>query len=242
MPQFAHISNIGNRTTNDDCCAYACADSEYCFAVADGLGGHSGGDIASYTAVNNTINLFQKDSTNPDFFKNAFSSSHKLLKSLQKERSLPDGIKTTMVVLTVSDSDGIAKWAHIGDSRLYMFDENKLLLQTQDHTVTNKLLSDGLITQEELRYHPAKNRLLSVLGTNRETLNFELSPVVHIKTGNAFLLCTDGFWTLIDEKAMVKALKHSDTPQKWLDKMCKTVIKNGKYSKMDNFTAIAVMI
>ena len=99
----------------------------------------------------------------------------------------------------------------------------------------------GEIKEKEIRHHPDRNRLLKVLGT--ESMGkYEESEEIVRGGRQAFLLCSDGFWELIDEKKMESTLRSSSTPQEWLDAMERIVIRNGRGIQMDNYSAITVWI
>ena len=98
------------------------------------------------------------------------------------------------------------------------------------------------IQEKDIRYNEERSRLLRVLGSPWEKDAIEFEKEMDLKNIQAFLLCSDGFWELIDEEKMRETLNRAKTPQEWLEKMTKIVEKNGKGKEMDNYTAAAVFV
>ena len=149
-------------------------------------------------------------------------------------------MKTTAVVLQIREND--IQWAHVGDSRLYVFHKNKYKDRTRDHSVPQMLVNAGEIKEKDIRNHPDRNRLLRVMGIEWDKPKYVLSDSIEKKDGLAFLLCSDGFWELIEEKQMEKCLKKSKSAKQWLESMKEIVLKQGIGTDMDNFTAITVLV
>lgn len=238
MIRFFMMSDCGMRANNEDSVGVYQYGETYCFALADGLGGHGKGEVASKLAVEATIEAFNSKVQEGTFMDLAFHKAQEaILKGQQEDRTASD-MKTTLVILNVGE-DG-HNWGHIGDSRLYYFQDNRLKDRTLDHSVPQMLVTIGEIKEKQIRQHPDRNRLLKVLGVETDNLKYQLSPPVLREKKQAFLLCTDGFWELIEEKKMEKTLKSSSSPEEWLIAMKAIVLKNGKSKDMDNYSAIAV--
>ena len=114
--------------------------------------------------------------------------------------------------------------------------------RTLDHSVPQMLVNIGEIDEDEIRNHPDRNRLLRVMGAEWETPQYQYSEKIPLKKGQAFLLCSDGFWELITEKMMIRFLRRADSVDEWLDTMMDYVEEKGKEKNMDNYSAIAVWI
>lgn len=241
MIKYSYISENGSRQVNEDSVAVAEKRGKYCFTLCDGLGGHGNGDVASRTVTETFSKIFEETRLNPkDFFQSAYSQSNSKVLELQKEKGAPYGMKTTVVSLLASDTKCV--WSHIGDSRLYCFDKKSVKTRTLDHSVPQMLVVSKEIKEKDIRFHPDRNKILRAVGTDDETPRYQLSETVKTKECNAFLLCSDGFWEFITERAMCRALRRSKTPEEWLERMKKTVIRKGKNKNMDNFSAIAVFV
>ncbi len=214
--------------------------ASYCFALADGLGGHGKGEVASAIAVETALTIFNEDMSNPEYLGTAFTKVQERILTEQRTRDELADMKTTLVLLKLSA--GIAQWGHIGDSRLYLFHSGKLRGHTLDHSVPQMLVNSGEIKEKDIRFHEDRNRLLRVIGAEWGTRSFELSQGIEIKPGQQFLLCSDGFWELIDEKQMMKTLKKSGSVEEWMDQMVAIVNETGQGRDMDNNSAIAVWV
>jgi len=232
---FTFISRKGSRKNNEDCVDVFYQDGKYLFALADGLGGHSSGDIASSLVISKAIEVY-KSAQNEDCLAECFTEAQSALMDEQLQRNID--MKTTLVLLSLNN--GRADWGHIGDSRLYIFDSGKLISRTNDHSVPQMLVHTGELREKDIRFHPDRNRLLRVMGTEWDSPRYEISSNQVSTQGMSYLLCTDGFWELINEKEMCRYLHHAKSTDEWLADMERKVIKNGKGKNMDNYSAIGV--
>ena len=151
-------------------------------------------------------------------------------------------MKTTLAALLIGKKD--VQCGHIGDSRVYWFRHKKLMGRTLDHSVPQMLVAAGEINPSEIRHHPDRNKLLRVLGVEWESPRFTLcKKPMHVWPGDAFLLCSDGFWEYIEEDEMLDLYHEHRRPDAWLAAMKETVEKRGAESEgtADNFSAIAVV-
>ena len=239
--QYDTISKPGGRDVNEDSVSVTESKGHTCFVVADGLGGHGGGDVASQLAVRAFETVFSGSEGPPaELLSQAFARAQADILQEQQRLGLPSQMKTTVVALVLQDGQAI--WGHIGDSRLYAFERGKVKLRTLDHSVPQMLVLSREISEKDIRGHPDRNRLLRVLGIAGELPRYELSEVQLTGQIQAFLLCSDGFWELITEKEMGKMLKKSRTPMEWLKQMQEIVEQRGQGTDMDNYSAIAVML
>lgn len=241
MIDFATVTLSGGREINEDSIKVVEIDDDnMCFVLADGLGGHGRGDEASTLAVDTVEAVYKEYYEAENFMENSFETVQKDLLEKQKQCGTRNSMKTTMVVLKISEYE--VQWGHIGDSRIYFFEKNKLVKRTLDHSVPQMLVHMGEIKEKNIRNHPDRNKLLRVMGTEWNNLKYDIENPIKRNEGIDFLLCSDGFWELIDEKKMQKFLKKSSTAAQWLKSMTKEVEKNGKNREMDNYSAIAVRI
>jgi len=232
---YALLSKTGDRKNNEDSVDVCQQDGKYLFALADGLGGHSSGDIASALVISKAIEVY-KNAQSEDCLAQCFTDAQNALLDEQKQRNID--MKTTLVLLSISGER--ADWGHIGDSRLYVFDNGRTVSRTNDHSVPQMLVQTGELREKDIRFHPDRNRLLRVMGTQWDSPRFELSSAQASTPGLSYLLCTDGFWELMEEKEMCRYMKLSRSPNEWLAIMEKKVLKNGKGKNMDNYSAIGV--
>lgn len=241
MLLFDILSKTGEREYNEDYAGVKKNGESYCFVLADGLGGHGGGDEASRLVAEHILNDFaQNGIVTENYLRKCFEESQRLLLEEQKKRRRTMEMKTTLTVLLV---DAICiQWGHIGDSRLYYFQNKKLKLRTIDHSVSQMLVLAGKLKEKQIRGHADRNRLLRVMGVEWDEPQYEIGKPIQRIGGEAFLLCSDGFWEWIQEKSMQYLLKKTESPGEWLRLMEKAVLKQGSGKNMDNYTAIAVLL
>lgn len=236
--EYAVFTNAGDREINEDSVGVCRNESDSCYIVCDGLGGHGMGEVASRLVVDVFRDQFQKCDDPVNFLGQTFIAAQDILMAEQKVRNARRKMKTTAVVLTADDRN--AYIGHIGDSRGYVFRKNKVRTRTVDHSIPQMLVLSGEIKESQIRNHPERNIVLRVLGIDWEEPMYELMAPIPLKKCQAFLLCTDGFWELIDEKEMCALLKRAKSVTEWLLSMAEVVKKNGEGREMDNYSAIAV--
>lgn len=238
---YQTISMLGTREVNEDSVCAECINGCSLFAVADGLGGHGKGDVASALAVNAFKETFSISAASfSALFPKAFLNAQASILAEQTRTGSPFQMKTTVCALAI-DGDKLM-WGHIGDTRLYAFSRNKVKVRTLDHSVPQMLVLAHDIKEKDIRNHPDRNKLLRVLGVSGETPRFEVSDIQSISKYQAFLLCSDGFWELILEKEMCALLKRSSSVEEWLQMMQDTVEQRGSDTDMDNYSAIAIWL
>lgn len=240
MISYSMISRPGSRQCNEDSVEMCTMEENYVFTLADGLGGHGGGDEASACVAGEAIDVFRRERDSNEYLSHAFENAQQWLLQKKAQKGKKEEMKSTMVVLQITEKQ--IRWGHIGDSRLYYFHKDRMVSRTLDHSVPQMLALGGQIKEREIRHHKDRNRVLRVLGTPWEGEAYSLADPIE-KTGDqAFILCSDGFWELITEKEMEKTLKQSYSVAQWLEKMEKIVQKHGEGKDMDNYSAICVYI
>lgn len=240
MLTYKIYTNRGSRDCNEDAAGAIGDGDRFCCMVADGLGGQRGGQYASAIAAETVQNVFGSDSggESSEFLARCFTEAQKNVLNQQAASSRMNDMSTTMTVLYICG--GKAQWGHIGDSRVYHFNRRKLMSRTLDHSVPQMLVNMGEIKEKDIRGHEDRNKLLRAIGNSWETHSYDISDEIKLGRFDAFLLCSDGFWEFIDEKAMSSLLKKARSVEEWLDSMAELVRENGKNKEMDNNTAIAV--
>lgn len=231
------LTNRGGRKHNEDYIGFAHAGSLWCFVLCDGLGGHACGEIASKTVCDTVISEFKKK---PEL--SVCSVRNYLEKSacvLGEAREIDKSNMSSTAVLLITDGQK-AVWGHSGDSRLYHMSRRGIISVTNDHSLAYMEYQSGSITYDGIRKSPNQNRLTCCIN---DIYGFApaISEITDIKKGEAFLLCSDGFWEYVNEKNMTDTLKLSLSPKSWLKKMLTYLHKN-EIEKNDNYSAIAVMI
>ena len=235
----AYITRKGNRNYNEDSVISIATLNRCLYGVADGLGGQGFGRVASDTAVNSVKRIFEDESYDTDSFLN--DAFVKVQQELMNKKAVGDygDMMTTLALVHIA---GDIRWAHIGDTRVYLFDDGSIEDQTLDHSVPQALVYADEITFDEIRHHPDRNRLLRAIGKEWSKDEFTLSDIHDIKSGEAILICSDGFWEYVLESEMEETLRSSPTVEEWLKQMERIIVNRGHDYDMDNYSAVAVMI
>ena len=236
--KYAVFTNEGDRKINEDSVGVFQNGENNCYVLCDGLGGHGMGDVASSLVVEVFRDQFSKTNDAVNFLGQAFLASQDILMAEQKLRNAKQKMKTTGVAIATDDRNAYV--GHIGDSRAYVFYKNKVKMRTLDHSIPQMLVLSREIRESEIRNHPERNMLLRVMGVEWSEIMYELAIPIPLKKCQAFLLCSDGFWELIEEKEMCAQLKKAKSVEEWLENMTKIVKENGQGKNMDNYSAIAV--
>lgn len=237
---YAIFSDKGGRPLNEDAVGVFRNGANQCYILCDGLGGHGMGDVASSLVVEVFKDQFEKTDEVVNFLGQTFCAAQDVLMAEQIARKARKKMKTTGVAVVTDDRNAYV--GHIGDSRGYVFYKNKVKTRTQDHSIPQMLVLSGEIKESQIRNHPDRNTLLRVLGIDWDDTMYDLMAPIPLKKCQAFLLCSDGFWELIDEKTMCALLKKSKTAQEWVAAMAQVVRENGIGRDMDNYSAIAVIL
>jgi PPM family protein phosphatase len=234
------VSRAGGRPENQDCGAYLEADGASCWVVADGLGGHRGGEIASRSAVEAILASFGQDPQLQRItLERHLSAAQNAIATAQNQQGDLSTMRTTVVVLLANASQAI--WGHVGDSRLYCFEKGTIAVQTSDHSVVQAMADAGQITPGQIRHHEDRNRLLRCLGNPGSDFRATVLPRPRtLRADTAFLLCSDGFWENVWESEMVVDLAKASRPQEWLMFMEDRLLERTTEGD-DNYTGVAVM-
>ncbi len=243
------ISDVGRkRSANED--SYLADGKLLLFVVADGMGGHAAGEVASRIAVESiedfiTFTNNDKEITWPFEFdetltmagnrlKSAIQTAHaKVLEATSQKKEF-QGMATTVVAVLVEDDK--AQVAHVGDSRAYMVREDKLIQLTSDHSWVNEQLRTGAITSQQARNHPYRNIVTRALG-GPNPVDVDISEET-LKNGDIILLCSDGLNTMVTDEQILDILTRN---REDLEKACQELISTANQNGgEDNVTAVLV--
>ncbi len=201
-------SRVGKRRTNQDRVAYSYTRDALLLVLADGMGGHLYGEVAAQISVQFIAQSFQQEArpkvSDPVLFlSRVLSNAHHAILDYAFDKQLSDVPRTTIVACLVQE--GVAHWAHAGDSRLYMIRKGKLAAQTRDHSRVQLMLDQGLLDAEAAAVHPGRNRIFSCLGGNHPP-QIEFSRGVSLINGDVLAICSDGVWGPLDADTIVGTL------------------------------------
>lgn len=236
--QSAVCTNPGTYPVNEDSARETWLLGHELFVVADGLGGHAHGEVASALAVDAVVERFrQRPSIDAADLEDLVLYAHGVLRDTQSAETAR-GPRTTLALLA---SDGAAaRWAHVGDSRLYFFEGARLVARTRDHSVPEMLHQAGEVREDQIRHHPDRARLLQALGQDG-CPRVAVSDAVPLTASQAFLLCTDGWWENVRDSQMEATRQRALGPEDWLAQMS-AVITDSVRHPQDNYSAVAAFV
>jgi len=172
--------------------------------VADGMGGHSAGEVASQMAADVVSRLYYDSPSEPGAaLKGAVEEANRCIHAAAAADESKHGMGTTCTALALCA--GTAYAAHVGDSRLYMLREGRLYQLSEDHSAVNEMVKLGIITKEQARTHEDKNVILRALGTTPEVEVSTVEPF-GVRVGDQYLLCSDGLYDLVTDEEIASAL------------------------------------
>ena len=231
-------SDKGGRSHNEDASGYAAGGDSGIFVVADGLGGHAYGELASECVKETLLGSWSPDTADRKaWLADAIETANKRIMELADAKQTI--LKSTVVALAVDGTKAV--WAHSGDSRLYMFHDGELAAYTDDHSVAYKKYKAGEISREDIATDEDQSSLLRALGggTHYEPVITECGR--ELEAGDAFILCSDGAWEYIKDEEMQADLLDSTTAEEWGEAMLQRILSRVK-GKNDNLTLVAVRI
>lgn len=232
-------TNCGGREYNEDAAGCSVMGESGVFVVADGLGGHKFGELASACVRDTLLKAFAGDFEGDPrrWLTDKLSEANQNILALQVQKNAV--LKSTAVVLAVQE--GKAFWANVGDSRLYYLHDSRICAYTNDHSVAYKKYKAGEIPREQLATDEDQSCLLRSLGSEdrNEPEFYEENPV--LEPGDAFLLCSDGVWEYLkDEEILIDLLK-ADSAKRWAELLLLRLIDRVRGGH-DNLTILALMI
>ena len=231
---LAHvISDIGLvRETNED--SYVCSPP-HLFIVADGMGGHVAGEIASKLAVK-TVNGYIQEHVGKDnlelLLKQAIIQANTSIYQMALSKEDFSGMGTTVTAVYIDGKK--LHWGHVGDSRIYLLRKGELRQITNDHSLVWELVQSGSITREDAQNHPKRNILTRAVGTS--CLISVDTGTLSLETGDVVLMCTDGLTNMVSEEEIYKLIQRKDCDPSSIVEQLVLQAKNA--GGFDNITTI----
>jgi serine/threonine protein phosphatase PrpC len=235
-------SHIGGRKFNQDRAGYAYTNDALLMVLADGMGGHLHGEVAAQLAVNTFMQAFVR-TANPSitepgsFLTNSMQSAHDAIIDYAGSQRLGGNPGTTCVAAVLQD--GLLYWAHAGDSRLYLIRHGHVAAVTHDHSIVQLWADHGIISQDEIRTHPERNKITNCLGGVGRM--FYADPVRAIpmrSSSDVLLLCSDGLWGPLSDEQLAAGIDPNNLPESMETLMDKALIQAG--GGADNTTAVVM--
>lgn len=235
-------TDIGQkRNTNQDYAAVFYNQNNYPLAIlADGMGGHRAGDVASKKAVEEIGAAWQQsDLANPEktaqWLIQQIQSENQAIFELGNEQPELSGMGTTIVAVALFEQQMTI--AHVGDSRIYLLRQGRLQQLTEDHSLVNELVKSGEITPEQAINHPRKNVLIRSVGMPG-TLEVDVASYYY-QEKDYLLLCSDGLTNMVSDAEIANTILFSDDLQQALDRL---IEKANAAGGLDNITAIVIAL
>jgi protein phosphatase len=240
--EWASKTDIGRIRSKNEDSLYVDQKHMRIFIVADGMGGHNAGEVASKMAIEQVSesikNKFDSISTNDEaqikrVIEDAIYEGNKEIYNQSLSHNSWDGMGTTITMALFIDHK--LYFAHVGDSRAYMLRQKELTQLTEDHTLVSELMKNGSITEVEAKTHPKRNVITKALGT-------EISPIpdilsVDVDDGDVIILCTDGLTNMVDDYLIKNSFLNDSNLQDACDFLVDEANNRGGF---DNITLIAI--
>ncbi len=237
-------SDIGRvRPNNED--VWAALHEYRFFTIADGMGGHKAGEVAAKEAVNHVCQLLTKNFSINQHILTAnqiishmrlaiIEANHRVF-SLSKNNESLSGMGTTLCCLCIYENQAV--YAHVGDSRIYHYQNNKITQLTIDHSLVNKLKTKGLMNEEQVMPRSYKNIITKAIGTHPK-----IEPSIastNISSNDYFILCTDGLSDFVTNDAMETIVRNAISTKKISESLILEAKKNGS---TDNITVLTIKV
>ena len=202
------------------------------YGVADGMGGHKGGEVASTSARDDLLRELEGKTPSVAALSGAIEEVNRQIYHQQEHDDALTGMGTTLSVLWMSDN--FVYIGHVGDSRVYLLRDGEFKQMTLDHSLVEQLVREGVLTEEEAQNHPMRNIITRAIGTD-ESVEVDV-VVAERRKGDLWLACSDGLHGLVDDRQMRDALRQY-APEKAADVLLKAALDAGG---RDNVTLVIV--
>ncbi|WP_150463227.1 PP2C family protein-serine/threonine phosphatase [Nesterenkonia ebinurensis] len=230
--RFAARSDEGVVRSKNDDSGYA---GRYFAVVADGMGGHAGGDVASASTVLDLAHLDTRGFAEPDtVLPDEIQTANAFLNKLVKTNPKLAGMGTTITAILITENK--LQFAHIGDSRAYRLKKGRFRQVSHDHTFVQRLVDEGRLDPEAAEYHPHKNVLMRVLGDVDASPELDITSFP-LEAGERWLLCSDGLNAVVSDRLIEQKMRSGDPLEKIVDDLVDLTVEGGA---PDNVTVIAL--
>lgn len=229
------VSRRGARLHNEDRVGYCYTREAALFLLADGMGGHPEGDVAAHLALKVIAESFERAahplvSDAPGFLVSAIHAAHQAILDYARSRAMPDTPRTTLVVGLIQE--GRLHWLHCGDSRLYLMRDGVLMVRTRDHSMAERF-AGSLGTSTSIN----RNILYTCLGSPLDP-EYDLRGPLTLLPGDKLLLCSDGFWSNLDEEQLIADMFAAPVYDS-VPPLVEQALKHGGHA-CDNVTVLAL--
>lgn len=240
--EIVTLSRQGGRDYNEDVHGHWHDERYVACLVADGAGGHGGGDVAAATTRSSVLGGFAAaPALDEATLRRLIEQANRDVVARQAEGGKLAAMRSTVVLVAIDLPDNQLAWAHSGDSRAYLFREGALVTRTVDHSLVQQMVAGGMLDEEGARLHPQRNMLLSALGSLDEPPEIAVSATMPLAAGDVLLLCSDGVWEPLGDECLTETLRASRNPSQWLEQLDQQIKAHAKPGH-DNYTAVVVWL
>jgi len=240
--EIGRVSLLGNRKNNQDRLGVAESHGGIVLILGDGLGGKPGGELAAETLVKSVQHSLRHEIMpveEPEkLLEKLIIKAHHAVRSTGKKQNPPVEPGSTAVLCLIQNNT--AWWAHVGDSRFYLFRNGLPLYRTQDDSYVEQLYQKGEISLEKLDGHPMRNYVTQCIGVMKDEPTVKVSKGIELQKNDTLLLCSDGFWEPLDDAQIGGTLDEGNVKDA-ITKLA-TRAEQLSYPKSDNTTALAMKV
>jgi len=235
------VSDRGSREHNEDAYADAELMAGRCTVVADGAGGHRGGDVASRLTVDTVLlKLASAQAWNEVALVAAIDAAGVAVRRHRDEQRMRSDMASTVAILCIDARAGAACWAHLGDTRILFFRRGSVKLLTHDHSIRQSFADANLVLENSSNTGPNRSALYAAVGAEGDTRP-RVGKCGTLEDGDAFLLCSDGVWDTVDAIGISTLLERAESVYRWVDSIG-AAVRRGAKPQQDNYTALGVWI
>ena len=240
--EIGRVSLLGNRKNNQDRLGVAESHGGVVLILGDGLGGKPGGELAADTLVKSVQHSLRHEIMPVDdpekLLETLIIKAHYAVRSAGQKQNPPIEPGSTAVLCLIQNKK--AWWAHVGDSRFYLFRDGLTIYRTQDDSYVEHLYQKGEITLEKRDGHPMRNYVTQCIGLMETEPKVKVSKGIELQINDTLLLCSDGFWEPLDD-AQIGANLVDGNIKETINKLA-TRAEQNSYPKSDNTTVLAMKI
>lgn len=240
--EIVTLSMQGGRSYNEDVFGQWSDGRFLACLVADGAGGHGGGDVAASIVRSSVLGGFAAaPGLDAEGLRCLLEQANRDVVARQAEGGELAAMRSTVVLAAIDLHENAVVWAHSGDSRAYLFRGGAPVARTVDHSLVQQMVAGGMIDEEAARLHPKRNMLLSALGSPESLPEITVSECMPLAVDDVLLLCTDGVWEPLGDACLCETLQASPDPSRWVEQLDAEIRARAKPGH-DNYTAVALWL
>lgn len=240
--ELVTLSRQGGRSHNEDSFGHCSTGPFLACVVADGAGGHGGGDVASAIARETVLQGFEANPTlDASVLRALAARANRNIVRRQAEGGQLARMRSTLVLAVFDLEQDCMVWVHSGDSRAYLFRNRTIAARTTDHSLVQQMVRGGLLGEEQARQHPQRSVLLSALGSDDDSVVIDVSDPLRLQPGDMVLLCSDGVWEPLGDARLSELVQDSGSPLQ-LSQRIGAEITALAHPEQDNYTVLLVRV